>query len=87
MLLKRVQGVPPPLFPLLPGTTLFLVVPTCIVGLPLMRDPLHRDNATYPRLHILGAPMSSWVAGRADILFERLFVTFGRRQCCRVGAL
>ena len=64
MLLKRVQGVPPPLFPLLPGTALFLVVPTCIVGLPLMRDPLHRDDATYPRLHILGATtMSSWVVG------------------------
>jgi len=63
MLLKRVQGVPPPLFPLLPGTALILVVPTCIVGLPLMRAPLHRDDATYPRLHILGTTMSSWVVG------------------------
>jgi hypothetical protein len=68
MLLKRVQGVPPPLFPLLPGTALILVVPTCIVGLPLLRDPLHRDDATYPRLHILGTTMYSWLVVRVNIV-------------------
>jgi hypothetical protein len=68
MLLKRVQGVPPPLFPLLPGTALILVVPTCIVGLPLMRDPLHRDDATYPRLHILGTTMCLWSVVRVNIV-------------------
>jgi hypothetical protein len=68
MLLKRVQGVPPPLFPLLPGTALFLVVPACIVGLPLMRDPLHRDDAAHHRLHVLGATtMSSWVVGAVQL--------------------
>ena len=43
------------------------------------------EESCVPNLHILGAtPMSSWLVVRANILLERLLITFGRRSSCRV---
>ena len=71
MLLKRVQGVSPPLFPLLPGTALLLVVPTylCVVGLPFDEISTAWQRCDLSHFHILQATtMSSRVVGVDEYL-------------------
>jgi hypothetical protein len=41
------------------------------------------ETACVP-LHIPGTTMSSWLVVRANILLERLLITFERRSSCRV---